>query len=152
MYRNVDAIGWTNYLGWYEATFATKPELESLIRTKLGELQQVFPDKVLAVTEFGAEGNTRNPADQPGGMNFQAELLRTHIQTYASQPGVAGMLVWNLRDFAVAPSFGGGSITEILPNISILRGLNEKGLHRYDGSPKPAAAVVREEFAKLGGR
>jgi len=62
------------------------------------------------------------------------------------------MLVWNLRDFAVAPSFGGGSIVEIVPDISILRGLNEKGLHRYDGRPKPSAYVVRDEYARLARR
>jgi hypothetical protein len=149
MYRNIDAIGWTNYLGWYESPFATKPELQQLIRDKLGALREVFPDKVIAVTEFGAEGSTRNPRDTHGGLDFQADLLRTHIRTYGEIDDVAGMLVWNLRDFAVAPSFGGGSITEVVDDISILRGLNEKGLHRYDGRPKPAARAVREEFARL---
>jgi hypothetical protein len=61
------------------------------------------------------------------------------------------MLVWNLRDFGVAPSFEGGSIREVVPTISLVPGLNEKGLHRYDGRSKPAAAAVRSEFAKLPG-
>jgi hypothetical protein len=152
MYQDIDAIGYTNYLGWYEGTFATKPELEQLIRTKLGALRDVFPDKIVAVTEFGAEGSTRNAQDSPGGLRFQANLLRTHIRTYASIPQLSGMLVWNLRDFAVAPSFGGGSIVEVVPDISILRGLNEKGLHRYDGRPKPSAYVVRDEYARIARR
>jgi hypothetical protein len=59
------------------------------------------------------------------------------------------MLVWNLRDFAVAPSFGGGSITEVVDEISLRPGMNEKGLRRYGGEPKPAAAAVRREFARL---
>jgi hypothetical protein len=148
MYEHIDAIGWTNYLGWYEQPYATPEQLEQLIRTKLGQFQKVFPDKVLAVTEFGAEGSTRNPADMPGGYAFQARL-QTHIRTYASSPGVSGMLVWNLRDFAVAPSFGGGSITEVVDRISLVPGLNEKGLRRHGGEPKPAAAAVRAEYAKL---
>ena len=152
MYRNIDAIGWTNYIGWYEGTFATRAQLSKLIRTKLGNLQRVFPDKVIAVTEFGAEGNTRNDANSHGGLQFQASLLRTHLRTYERIPGLAGALVWNLRDFAVAPSFGGGSIVELIPDISILRGLNEKGLHRYDGRPKPAAQVVSAEFARWAQR
>ncbi len=115
----------------------------------LGELRAVFPDRVIVVTEFGAEGSARNPADQPGGLRFQADLLRTHIRTYASIPDVAGMLVWNLRDFAVTPSFNGGSITEVVDGIRLVPGLNEKGLSTYTGSPKPAAAAVRDEFARL---
>jgi beta-galactosidase/beta-glucuronidase len=149
MYRHVDAVGWTNYLGWYHDPYATPEELETEIRTQLGELRRVFPDRVILVTEFGAEGSNRNAPDQPGGLQFQADLLRTHIRTYASVPDLAGMLVWNLRDFAVAPSFNGGSITEVVPDISLVPGLNEKGLHTYTGRPKPAAEAVKEEFAKL---
>jgi hypothetical protein len=149
MYRNIDAIGWTNYLGWYEDPYATPEELETMIRTKLGELRAVFPDRVLLVTEFGAEGSARNAADEPGGLEFQANLLRTHIRTYGAVPDLAGMLVWNLRDFAVAPSFNGGSITEVVPDISLVPGLNEKGLYTPTGRPKPAARAVREEFARL---
>jgi len=152
MYDHVDAIGYTNYLGWYEGTFVTRAQVRTLIRTRLGALRDVFPDKVIAVTEFGAEGNLRNPPWAPGGLQFQASLLRTHIRTYAAMEGVSGMLVWNLRDFAVAPSFGGGSIVEVVPDIDLLRGLNEKGLHRYDGRPKPSARVVREEFARIARR
>ncbi|HEV2058905.1 MAG TPA: glycoside hydrolase family 2 TIM barrel-domain containing protein, partial [Solirubrobacteraceae bacterium] len=149
MYEHIDALGWTNYLGWYEAPDASPDELAALIRTKLGALRAAFPDRVIAVTEFGAEASERNPYDAPGGFGFQAELLRTHIRTYASIDDLAGMLVWNLRDFGVAPSFNGGSITEVVDRISIVPGLNEKGIHTYTGRPKPAAEVVREEFARL---
>ena len=152
MYDHIDAIGWTNYLGWYEATYASTSELRTLIETQLGDFQRIFPDKVLAVTEFGAEGSPSNAADEPGGYDFQTRVLRTHLETYGRMQGLSGMLIWNLRDFAVAPSFGGGSITEVVDDINLVPGLNEKGLHRYDGRPKPAAAVVRSEFAKLTGR
>ncbi len=59
------------------------------------------------------------------------------------------MLAWNLRDFAVAPSFGGGSIVEKVPSIKLVAGLNQKGLHMYDGRPKPAAQAVAREYARL---
>jgi hypothetical protein len=149
MYRYVDAIGWTNYLGWYERPDASGEELAELIRTKLGALRTVFPDRVIVVTEFGAEGSTRNGEDLPGGLGFQTDLLRTHVRTYGEVPDLAGMLVWNLRDFAVAPSFNGGSITEVVSDISLVPGLNEKGLYTYTGKPKPAADAVREEYERL---
>jgi beta-galactosidase/beta-glucuronidase len=149
MYEHIDAVGWTNYLGWYEQPYSTPEQLEQLIRTKLTQFQQVFPGKVLVVTEFGAEGSTKNPTNDPGGYAFQAKLLRTHIRTYATSPGVTGMLVWNLRDFGVAPSFGGGSIVEVVDDITLTPGLNEKGLRRWGGEPKPAAEAVKQEYAKL---
>jgi hypothetical protein len=148
MYRHIDALGWTNYLGWYEQPYATPEELASLIRTNYDELRGVFPDRVIVVTEFGAEGSRRNSTDEPGGLRFQADLLRNHIRTYASIPDLSGMLVWNLRDFAVAPSFNGGSITEVVDQISLVPGLNEKGIHTYTGRPKPAAKAVRDAFAQ----
>ena len=41
--RDIDAIGYTNYLGWYEQPYATPAELEQLIRTKVAELQRRLP-------------------------------------------------------------------------------------------------------------
>jgi hypothetical protein len=149
MYEHIDALGWTNYLGWYDEPYATPAELADLIRTQHEVLRTAFPDRVIVVTEFGAEGNERNPTDTHGGFDFQADLLRTHIRTYAELDDLAGMLVWNLRDFGVAPSFNGGSVAEEVPDIKLVPGLNEKGLHTYTGRPKPAAQAVRDEFGEL---
>ena len=60
------------------------------------------------------------------------------------------MLIWNLQDFGVAPTFAGGSISSVIPDIHILRGLNTKGLFTYSGTPKPAAAAIRHAYAGLG--
>ena len=149
MYRNIDVIGWTNYLGWYDETYATGDALSTAIRTKLDAFRAVFPDKAIVVTEFGAEGNDVNPTDRHGGLRYQAGLLRTHIRTYAQVGWLSGMLAWNLRDFAVAPSFGGGSIVETVPDIRLVPGLNQKGLSTYTGQRKPAARAVAREYAAL---
>jgi hypothetical protein len=150
MYRDVDAIGWTNYLGWYEGTDAPPARTAAAIRARLADLRRAFPDRVVVVTEFGAEGNGRNPSGRPGSLDFQARLLATHLRTYAGIDDLAGALVWNLSDFAVAPSFAGGSIRREVPDIDLRKGLNEKGLHTYAGEPKPAARVVARELARLG--
>ena len=73
----------------------------------------------------------------------------THIKTYESLPFLSGMLVWDLRDFAVAPTFAGGSIRRLVPNIKLVKGLNQKGLINYVGSPKPSFDVVKNQFATL---
>lgn len=151
IYDHIDAIGETNYLGWYERPTATTSQLQSLIANRLNALHRVFPRKVLIVSEFGGEANYLNQKGLPGGYDFQARLLRTHITTYAQLSYLSGMLVWDLRDFAVAPSFAGGSIRHAVASIQLVRGLNQKGLISYEGSPKPAFAVVRNAFQALGG-
>lgn len=147
IYRHVDMIGWTNYIGWYESTNAKASELRREIKTRLAALRAVFPNKVIAVTEFGAEANGRNATNTPGGYAFQAHLLDLHLSTYASIPNLAGALVWNLRDFAVAPSFYGGSITKQVPHIKLVRGLNQKGLFDVRYKAKPAVSIVNGRFA-----
>ncbi len=147
IYSNIDMIGWTNYIGWYEATHAPGSELRTMIRTRLAKLRAVFPDKVIAVTEFGAEANGRNATAKPGGYAFQSHLLDLHLQTYGSIPNLAGALVWNLRDFAVAPTFYGGSIKTQVPDIKLVRGLNQKGLFDVRNDAKPSVQVVRARLA-----
>jgi hypothetical protein len=149
MYERIDAIGWTNYIGWYESPFATADQLRAKIRGRLGSLRRAFPDKVIAVTEFGAEGNWRNGTWRPGGLRFQERLVRIHLRAYREIPDLAGMLVWNLRDFAVAPSFAGGSIRRVVGRIRLVRGLNQKGLSTYAGRPKPAQRAARSQFRAI---
>ncbi len=147
IYSNIDMIGWTNYIGWYEATHAPRSQLREMIRARLARLRKVFPDRIIAVTEFGAEANGRNPATAPGGYAFQSHLLDLHLSTYAKIPNLAGALVWNLRDFAVAPTFYGGSIKSQVPTIKLLRGINQKGLFDLRYKAKPSVRVVSGRFA-----
>jgi hypothetical protein len=64
-------------------------------------------------------------------------------------PSLSGMLVWDMRDFALAPTFAGGSIRHAVGRISLIKGLNQKGLINYEGHVKPALSVVADQFAKL---
>ncbi|MDQ3090097.1 MAG: hypothetical protein M3R46_00245 [Actinomycetota bacterium] len=146
MYRNIDIIGWTNYIGWYEGTYATRKETQRTIRDDLADLREAMPGKAIVVTEFGAEGNGLNPNMEPGGFGFQSRLLRTHLEVYGSDPKLNGALIWNLRDFAVNPTFAGGSISRQVPDIQLVRGVNQKGIFDHLGRPKPAVDDVRALF------
>ena len=146
MYRHVDAVGATNYEGWYDDTLAPPATVQAAIDAWLVRLRATFPGKVLIVSEFGAEANQLNPPGAPGSESFQSSLLTRHIRTYEATPWLDGELVWNLQDFALAPSFAGGSIRRQVPSINLVRGMNQKGLFTYDGQPKPAAAAVRRAF------
>jgi hypothetical protein len=147
IYRDIDMIGWTNYIGWYESTHASADTLRNEIRRRLAAIRKVFPHKVIAVTEFGAEANGRNRTTAPGGYAFQSHLLDLHLKTYAAIPNLAGALVWNLRDFAVTPEFYGGSIKTQVPNIKLVRGINQKGLFDLRRRAKPSVRVVSGRFA-----
>jgi hypothetical protein len=148
MYDSIDAVGDTNYIGWYEDTLASRADRRAAIRAHITKFAKTFADKIVVVTEFGAEANGLNATRSPGGYRFQANLLRDHIETYAALPQVSGALVWNLRDFAVSPAFAGGSIRKNVPNIKLVRGINQKGLFTYDGRPKLSVSVVKALFAK----
>jgi len=152
LYSHLDAIGVTNYEGWYEDTLAPAATVVGRIRARVDSLTHTFAGKVLIISEFGAEANGANPTTSPGGYAFQARLLGEHIDVYRQMPALSGMLVWDLRDFAVAPTFAGGSIHRTAPGIQLVKGLNQKGLLDYLGRPKPAATVVRQAFADLGRR
>lgn len=150
LYRRIDLIGATNYIGWYEWTFAREREIRRRIRGRLAHLRRLFPDKVIVATEFGAEGNARNRFSWHGGFGYQAKLLEINLETYRRAPQASGMIVWNLQDFGVNPAFGGGSILRKVSGIRLVAGLNQKGLFDYHGRPKPAARVVREQFRLAG--
>jgi beta-galactosidase/beta-glucuronidase len=147
MYRHVDAIGATNYEGWYADTFSPPATVQAGIDGWLAQLRRAFPGKVLVVSEFGAEANRLNAPGAPGSEQFQARLLTQHIRSYEAAAWLDGELVWNLQDFALSPSFAGGSIRTQVPAIRLVRGINQKGLFTYDGRPKPAVAAVRRAFA-----
>jgi Glycosyl hydrolases family 2, TIM barrel domain/Glycosyl hydrolases family 2, sugar binding domain/Glycosyl hydrolases family 2 len=150
IYRDVDAVALTNYIGWYEGADESRAQIADRLHATVLGFTRTFKNKVLLVSEFGAEANPANATDVPGGYGYQSWLLRRHIATYRAFPQLSGMLVWNLRDFGVAPTFAGGSIKSVVPEIHVERGLNTKGLYDYAGRPKPAASAVARAFRRLG--
>ncbi|HEX4109917.1 MAG TPA: glycoside hydrolase family 2 TIM barrel-domain containing protein [Solirubrobacteraceae bacterium] len=151
MYRDVDLVGETNYSGWYNGPLSPPSAVEAYIRQFLARMHRTFPDKVQIISEFGAEANGRNPTDEPGGYDFQAKLLAENIQIYEHDPQLAGMLMWDLRDFALEPKFAGGSINLRIPEIKLVKGIDQKGLWTYENVPKPAMLVVARMYDALGG-
>lgn len=149
LYENVDAVGETDYSGWYNGALDRPSEIQATINRRLAAMHRVFAGKVQIISEFGAEANAANPSKRPGGYAFQARLLAQHVHSYVKDPLLSGMLVWDLRDFAVAPTFAGGSIKRVVPSIRLVKGINQKGLLDYRRRPKPAASAVRNLFAAL---
>ncbi|HEV2818923.1 MAG TPA: glycoside hydrolase family 2 TIM barrel-domain containing protein [Solirubrobacteraceae bacterium] len=152
MHDALDALGITDYIGWYEEIAAAPAEQERVARDRLERMRALFPDKVIAVTELGAESSDENPPETPGGLSFHADLLERRLSTYARVEGLDGVLVWNLRDFMLRPDFRGGSVEDAYPDRIPTPGINAKGLFTRTGEPKPAVEVVRAGLATLAGQ
>jgi hypothetical protein len=151
LYHYVDAVSETDYSGWYEGVHYKPKRLARFIRERLAAMNRTFAGKVQLISEFGAEANSLNRPNQPGGYAFQSHLLTQHISIYKSDPHLSGMLVWVLRDFAETPTYNGGSVRSELPHVKLIEGINGKGLFDYAGQPKPAARVVAKLFKGLPG-
>jgi hypothetical protein len=149
LYHGMDAIAETDYTGWYDHPRSTLAQQAAMMRTRLAAMHGTFPGKVLIISEFGAESNTLNPPESPGSYGFQSRLLTNHIKVYEGDPELSGMLIWDLRDYPLTPTFAGGSIHGKLPQLRLIEGINQKGLFTYGERPKPAVAVVARLFKAL---
>jgi hypothetical protein len=144
LYRELDAIGTTSYFGWYERTGVAPRDAARSLRRRLLRFRERLPGRLLLAAELGAEGTPDAARGALGGTGYQAALVGTQLRALARTPDVDGAFVWILRDFAVNPAFGGGSVLLRAPGLRLLRGHNQKGLFTAAGHPKPAALAVRD--------
>jgi hypothetical protein len=149
LFRDLDAVGLTEYIGIFEAAGTPVAEQERRVARLLRRARAALPGKPLVITEFGANANGRNPSSAPGGFGYQARLLTRRIRFYARRADVAGTLIWVLREYAVTPNFRGGTLGAQVPRLKLSGPFNEKGLFRYDGSAKPAVAAVAAAYARV---
>jgi beta-glucuronidase len=90
------------------------------------------------MTEFGAD-TMAGMHGHPNVMwteEYQADYIRGHLEVAGRKGYVAGMQVWNFADFAAVQS------------IMRVGGLNMKGVFTRTRTPKMAAHVLREFWAK----
>jgi hypothetical protein len=146
MFAELDAIGVTDYIGWYEGLDLGAAGQSAKASARLAKLRSLFAGKPLVVTELGAAGTARMPPDRFGGLRHQASLLARRLRGLHDEPGVSGIIVWNLRDYALRPDFRGGSVLDLRPGLKLTPGLNEKGLYDFAGRAKPALRAVRRVF------
>ena len=148
MFDALDAIGVTDYIGWYEGLDLDAAGQAAKARARIEKLRGLFPGKPVVVTELGAAGTAGIPGDGFGGLRYQASMLSRRMRGLLDEPGVGGVIVWNLRDYALRPDFRGGSVLGLRPDLRLTPGLNEKGLFDFAGRPKPALEAVRRVFAE----
>ena len=147
VFAEVDAIGVTDYVGWYEGLDLSPAGQAAMTRERLDKLRRLYPDQPIVITELGAAGSARIAGGGFGGLGFQADLLGRRLRELRDAPSLSGTIVWNLRDYALRPDFRGGSVLDLRPELTLTPGLNEKGLYDFADKAKPALAAVREAYA-----
>jgi beta-glucuronidase len=131
-----DVICMNRYWGWY----MLGGQLERARTTLEQELDQIWAmwQRPIIMTEFGADtmaGMHGHPAVM-WTEEYQADLIRLHLEVAAARDFVAGMQVWNYADFSAVQS------------IMRVGGLNMKGVFTRTRTPKMAAHVLREFWVR----
>jgi beta-glucuronidase len=131
-----DVICMNRYWGWY-ALGGELDKAQAALEQELDEVWGLF-GKPIIMTEFGAD-TIAGLHGHPTIMwteEYQADFIRMHLKVAAARDYIAGMQVWNFADFAAVQS------------IMRVGGLNMKGLFTRTRTPKMAAYVLREFWAK----
>jgi beta-glucuronidase len=144
-YAKFDLLGINSYFGWYPGKDNHSTGRLQDLGPFLDNMRRMYPQQALVVTEFGAESTFNGPATQKETYAFQSQYIRDVLKIVATRPFVGGAIYWTLREFAVKPKWDGGANRHV-PRDSI----HNKGLIKYDGQAKPAFAVARDAYAKLG--
>ena len=131
-----DVVCMNRYWGWYTLGGELGKALVSLEQ----ELDSVWETwhKPIIMTEFGAD-TLAGMHGHPNVMwteEYQVEFVRGHLTVAAQKDYIAGMQVWNFADFAAVQS------------IMRVGGINMKGVFTRGRTPKMAAHVLREFWAK----
>jgi beta-glucuronidase len=135
-------LGINSYFGWYPG----KPGHSTADIASLGPylkgMRAMYPAAGLVLTEFGAESTMTGPASEKQTYAFQEVYTRDVLKTVAQAPTLSGAIYWTLREFAVKPKWDGGAQLRGADRNAI----HHKGLITYDGRPKPAWNILRDDI------
>ncbi len=142
-YAAFGLLGVNSYYGWYKG----KPGRRSTRRLKdlapyLVRMRLKYPEQALMITEFGAESTFAGPANVKETFAFQRNYVDRTLDVVDRLDWLSGAIYWTAREFYVKPDWDGGANRTDIPRDA----LHNKGLIRYDGTPKPAFMAARERF------
>ena len=137
-YAPLDALGFNDYFGWFDAGGGTTDDRDEL-GPFLDSFRACYPNKAIFVTEFGFEASQDGPVEVRGTYEFQSDSAAYHLGVFASKPWLSGAMYFALQNFATRPGFTGGNPYPDPP-------WNQKGLVDENGNLKPAFSVVQSIF------
>ncbi len=126
-------VGWNLYAGWYGARITEFPNF-------LDSFHARHPEKILVVSEYGADADPRIRSSSPVRFDKSVEYTTKFHQYYISEmikrPFVAAAMIWNLADF------NSETRAETMPHI------NNKGLLEWDRTPKDPYYLYQAVLSK----
>jgi beta-glucuronidase len=137
-YAPLDLLGINEYFGWYPGPSGAIAD-RAVLSEYLDGVRACYPDKAIAITEFGAEANREGPVEEKGTYAHQQDFVNFHLGVYATKPWLSGAIYWALEEFRVRPGWEGGNPR---PNPPI----HQKGLISFAGVRKPAFFEVQRLY------
>ena len=133
-YAPLDAIGFNDYFGWFDAGGGTTDDRDAL-SPFLDSFRACYPRKALLISEFGFDANRNGPVEERGTYQFQSDAASYHLHVFASKPWLSGAIYFLLQDAATFLGYSGGNPWPDPP-------FDQKGLVDRYGNFKPAFATV----------
>jgi hypothetical protein len=141
-YAQFALLGINSYFGWYPGKPGHSTANVRDLAPYLKGMRAMYPDTGLVLTEFGAESTMTGPKTEKETYAFQQVYTRDVLKVVGSDPTLSGAIYWTLREFAVKPKWDGGA-----QRVGVERdAIHNKGLVTYDGRPKPAWNVLRDDI------
>jgi beta-glucuronidase len=141
-YAQFALLGINSYFGWYPGKPGHSTANIKDLAPYLKGMRAMYPDAGLVLTEFGAESTMTGPKTEKETYAFQEVYTRDVLKVVGGDPTLSGAIYWTLREFAVKPKWDGGAL-----RVGIGRdAIHNKGLVTYDGRPKPAWNVLRDDI------
>ena len=139
-----DISSYNLYYGWYLGELVENDNFFDEFRAK-------FPDAIIGLSEYGADGNpdlhTPRPERGDYSEEYQAIYHEHMVKMIAGRPYLWATHIWNMFDFAADGRDEGGK-----------HGLNQKGLVSFDRKVKKDAFYVyaaywsKHQFVHVCGR
>jgi len=143
-YLGFGLLGINSYYGWYKGKAGPQSVARfSDLAPFLRDMKRKYPRQAQMITEFGAEATFKGPANVKETFAFQSRYVDRTLKVVDRMPWLSGAIYWTVREFYVKPRWDGGARRK-----GVVRdALHNKGLLKYDGTPKPAFFEAKRLFA-----
>jgi beta-glucuronidase len=133
----VDVISLNYYRGWYSEWGDINRGTEVMLK-EVEQIHQMFPEKPIIITEFGADAYLGLHSDPPQmwSEEYQAEFIKSYVEALIKKNYIVGLHIWNFADFRT-------------PQNPLRTILNRKGIYSRDRQPKISALIVSNLFRNI---